>query len=265
MTDPLENIVRAWADAGSAVLSPSSNPGDLCIDFALAEQIARGRKPQQAELAEHIESCEYCTKLISDFTEALDEGVPVLPARTSRGLIVSRLAALAAAAVILLTAGVAIFFAMRPSEQEPLLASAAVGLQSEIELGLTPKGRPSFRSGDMIMLRIELRGDCFVALLNLDPGGRLIPMLPDRMSPELAVRFKRGRHLFGPYLADDVVGEETIFIITMKSKPKDILKRIADLKEDHARVGDKKIVIDRLKSWPAGVRAVSFDHLPVEE
>ena len=117
----------------------------------------------------------------------------------------------------------------------------------------------------MIMLRIELGRDCWVALLNLDTSGRLIPMLPDRASSDLAIRFKRGKHRFGPYLADNVVGEETIFIITMKSAPTKIRERIAALQEDYTRTGDREVVIDGLRLWPAEVKTISFDHLPSHE
>lgn len=268
MTDPLENIIRAWASTDGAPSSPYSKPGDSCLDFAHAEHIARGNKPPQAEVAEHIETCQYCRKLVSNFAEALAESNPSLHAQaagTPRSLIAFRRAALAIAAMLLLTAGVAIFFSTRPGPQSPLLASAAIGLQSEIEQGLTPKGKPSFATGDLIMLRIELSRDCCLALLNLDPSGRLIPMVPARDPSELAVRIERGKHRFGPYLADDVVGEETIFIITMKSKPTKLRERIAALQGDYARTGDKKVVIDGLRSLPAEVKAISFDHLPARE
>jgi hypothetical protein len=268
MIDPLENIVRAWVHAGIAPLPASSRAGDLCLDFARAEQLARGKEPPQADLAEHIRTCEYCKKLVSDFTEALAEGNPSLPAPAawkSRHLLVFRRVALAIAALVLLAAGIAILFPKWYSPESPLLASAAIGLQSDIEQDLTPKGKPSFATGDMIMLRIELSRDCFVALLNLDSSGRLIPMLPDRASSELAIRFKLGKHLFGPYLADNVVGEETIFIITMKSKPTKIRDRIAALQENYTRTGDRKVVLDGLRSWSAEVKVISFDHLPPKE
>jgi hypothetical protein len=264
MIDPLENIVRAWARAGHAPLSAPSKPSGLCLDFARAERFARGEEPLPAELAEHIRTCEYCKKLVSDFSEALAEGSPSLLAPAvskSRRPGMLRTAALAIAAMVLLAAGITIFFSTRHKPESPLLASAAIGLQSEIEQDLTPKGKPSFATGDMIMLRIELSRDCWVTLLNLDPGGRLIPMLPDRASSELVIRFKRGKHLFGPYLADNVVGEETIFIVTMKSKPTKISDRIAALKENYMRTGDRKVVIEGLRSWSAEVKEISFDHL----
>jgi len=217
------------------------------------------------ELARHIAACPHCRGLISDFTEALAEPSPTvlsIAPRTPRTRIYRRAAM--AAAMALLAAGIAIFFSTRSGQESPLLASAAIGLQSEIEHDLTPKGKPSFRTGDMIMLRIDLNRDCCVALLNIDTSGRLIPMLPDRASSELAILFKRGKHLFGPYLADDVVGEETILIITMKSKPADIRKRIAALQEEYTLTGDRNALIDRLRSWPAEVKAISFDHLPAK-
>ena len=268
MTDPLENIIRAWAHAGPAPLSASSRPDGLCLDFAHAEKLARNKASLPVELAEHIKTCEYCQKLVSDFSEALAEESPPLPTtavRKPRHPRILRTAALAIAASVLLAAGITMIVSTWHEPESPLLASAAIGLQSEIEQDLTPKGKPSFATGDMIMLRIELSRNCHVALLNLDPSGRLIPMLPDRASSELAIRFKRGKHLFGPYLADNVVGEETIFIITMKSKPTKIRDRIAALQENYTRTGDRKVLIDELHSWPAEVKAISFDHLPAKE
>jgi len=51
----------------------------------------------------------------------------------------------------------------------------------------------------------------------------------------------------------------------MKSKPTKIRDRIAALQENYTRTGDRKVLIDELHSWPAEVKAISFDHLPAKE
>lgn len=264
MLNSLENVIRRWGQSGRARDSVPAGPSDQCLDFAQAERIARGLEPATPELAQHIEQCEYCGKLVSDFAEALAEGAPDLAQRAAgkpHRILVLRLAGLAVAASVLLAVGVAIFFPARRGPQAPLLVSAAVGLQSEIEQGLTPKGPATFATGDLIMLRIALNRDCWVALLNLDPSGRLIPMLPDRSSPEPAVRFERGEHLLGPYLVDDVVGKETAFIITAESKPARIKERIDELRKGFGDTGDARGITEGICSWPAEVKAISFDHV----
>ena len=268
MLNSLENVIRRWGQSGRAQDSVPAGPSDQCLDFARAERIARAQEPATPELAQHIEECEYCGKLVSDFAEALAEGAPDLARRAAgkpHRVLALRLAGLAVAASVLLAVGVAIFFSTRRGPEAPLLVSAAVGLQSEIEQGLTPKGLPTFATGDMIMLRIEVNRDCFVALLNLDPSGRLIPMLPDGSSPEPAVRFERGEHLLGPYLVDDVVGEETVLIITAEGKPGRIKERIDELRKDFDGTRDTRGIVEGIRSWPAEVKAISFDHVPAEE
>ena len=263
MADKLENMIRQWSRRGEAPLS--APPGERCLTFAQAEDVARGGPPR-AEIQQHLASCQYCQRLVADFAEALAEGAAAVPRPGGGRRTIIRLlhpAALAAAASVLLAICLGVFLFTR-GPAEPMLASAEVGLQSEIESGLRPKGRESFASGDLIMFRVALRRGGYVMLINLDPGGGLVALAPAPPSPELLRPVAEGQATLGPYVLDDATGLETFLLVATESRISDVPGRLEELRLAYVRDRRAESLVALIRRWPADVKVISFQHVPAK-
>ena len=172
-------------------------------------------------------------------------------------------AALAAAASVLLAIGVGVFVSTR-GPAEPMLARAEVGLESEIESGMRPKGRQAFASGDTIMFRIVLGRAGYVVLINLDRRGQPEAVRLNPPAPELVRRLPPGRAILGPHTLDDIVGLETFFIVAAEREITDIPSRLEELRSAYAREMTTESVAALIRRWPAEVKVISFQHVAAE-
>ena len=247
MSDNLENFIRQWGQLADVEANAASQPHRA---YAEAESMARNRMPSDA-------------RLVDDFREALAEGAPPFT-EAGQTIRMPNWTKLAIAASIVLAVGVGMFLAssqISQSKHQTLLASASVGLQSQLESGMVARGPLSFATGEAIMFRIELARESNVMLINLDPMGRLIAVPPISSSRDLVGAISAGTTDLGPYRLDGTIGTETFFIIaTVQSIDKIAVKRDG-LIARHTKAIDIDQLLGEIESWPADVEVISFDHV----
>lgn len=226
--------------------------------------MARGECPVQPERLEHARTCQHCQRLVADFREALAEGAAAdQPVPTRQKVFrFPQIAALAAAASVLIAVGIGIFFSIREQPRLPILAGAEVGLQSQIESGMVAKSGQRFTSGDAIMFQIELCREGYVMLINLDPSGQVVAVPPEPSSTALSQPISKGTTKLGPYRLDNTTGLETFFIVAVEKEPADIQGKIVQLQKKHDQTSDVEALAEQIRSWPAEVKVISFEHSP---
>jgi hypothetical protein len=207
-----------------------------------------------------VRSCAYCTRLVADFAEAEHAaGAPQAEPATVRLLTPARLAA---AAAVLLAVGVGVLlWAARARPAGPVLASAEVGLESEIRSGMTPKGPRQFATGQKIMFRVDLARDGYVSVLNLDSAGRVMALPPLDYSSDLWRKMPEGTARLGPYRLNNVVGPETWFVVATRDTPPDVKANLGRLEGKFHPVDDRRRLAETIRSWPAEVRVITFQHV----
>ena len=260
MSDRLEDIIRQWARTTDEPPPSPRRRGDSCLTFAQAERIARGEHPPRAELGAHIETCDYCRKLVADFGEAIAR--PTVSVRNARPRAFAKVywaVRVLAASVLLAVGGGILFIALRPTKPTDgaLVSADVVGAS-----GLRPKGPITFASGDQVTFGIRLRRQSTVMLLNVDPGCLLWPWEPKpTRSGELAVRLPAGRHALGPHTLGDTVGWETFLIVAFEQEIEDLPAEMRKLQTAHEKRRDIDALVRSIRSWPAEVKIISFQHV----
>jgi len=264
MDERIENVIREWGLRGEGPASIPAPPSEECLTFAEAERVARGGEASSEGAAAHLAVCERCRRLVDDFREALAEGMPptAQPAKKApRRLRILQLGGLAAAAAVLIAVGIGVLLSLHEPPAAPMLGRVEVGLQAYIESGLTPKGEQVFADGDRIMFRVEVRREAHVAVLNLDPRGRLSVLPPKTASPDLLLRTGEGTVRLGPYEVRGVPGRETVFLVAMAEPVDDLPARVRRLQSVWDHVGEEKAVAHAIRAWPAEVAILSFPHM----
>ena len=163
MSRELEKLIGQWAQSGDVPASSPGGPGELCISYQRAEQIALQRFRPSGELADHLRSCAYCQRLVADMAEAVAEEAAIPEAPTRRLVVLSfprwKLGFAAAAAAVIIF-GIVAFHAFWPDRcptpgpmaqgHTPVnaIVEAGVFLRSELASALTPKGPRAFASRD---------------------------------------------------------------------------------------------------------------------
>ena len=268
MADKLENLIRQWSCREDVPHSAPLRPTGNCIGYEQAAKIAQGQLQPTESLHENTESCEYCRQLVADFGEALAEDAPKVHQYVSTVgpaiLRFRRVAYLVAASIlVLISTGVILrFFASPTPKPIVLLASADVGPADEIESDMTSKGQQQFTSGDAIMFQLTLLRDCYLMVINLEPGGQLTLMSPSPSSPELSSFARAGVATQGPYRLDGETGRETFLIVATEKQIPDPIARVQQLKDLHESTKDTNSLIEHIRAWPADVKVISFNHLP---
>lgn len=265
MNDRLNRLISQWGSPREVTPSAPSKPTAQCLTYEQADRIARDQAELSSQLREHLVSCEYCRRLLDDFTEAIAQGAPqaaphrMIPRRMFTYL--PRVAYVAAAASVLLVVGLAVFFSVRKPERPMLLASAEVGLQSQIESGLIPKGLQQFASGQVIMFRVNLLADCHLVLISLGPRGKVVALPPLASSGQLSHRFGQGAAKLGRYRLDENTGQETFFVVASQERILDLSSRLKELQRIYDSTTDPERLVRHIHTWPADVQVISFEHV----
>jgi len=261
MNDELENLIRQWGQEGKVPCSAPAKPTPVCLTFAEAESVARGEPHPRQQAEAHAATCAYCKALVADFREALAEDVKATPRLVSHRPLTRRLVyASGLAAAVLIAAGVGIFLTLRPPADVSILALAEVGLQSQVEAGLRPRGPQGFASGDAIMVRVELHHGGHLALISVDPHGRIDVLAPKPPSQNLDLAATAGTVTLGPYTLDDTTGQETFLIVATDRPIDDLESRVAKLRSAYEHAADVNALAEQIRSWPAQVEVVTFEH-----
>lgn len=264
MDERMENLIRQWGLRGEGPAPVPGRPSDDCLTFPEAEQVARGQKPSREGVAAHVAACDRCRRLVADFREALAEGAPPAGKQMERGNrspLILKLGGLAAAAAVLIAVGVGVLLYLHEPAGGPMLGDVEVGLQSYIESGLTPKGERVFADGDRIMFCVEVRQEAYLAVLNLDTRGRLAALPPKTASSNLFLRTEEGVARLGPYEVGGIPGREMVFIVTTRESVDDLPERVRRLQSVYDQAGEVEAVADAIRSWPAEVTVLSFEHV----
>jgi hypothetical protein len=231
------------------------------LTYAEAESAARGEPIPRAEAEVHATQCAYCKALVADFREALAEDAQTPSHRARQWLIMPRLLyASGLAAAVLIAAGIGIFLALHSMSDVSMLGFTEVGLQSQIEAGLRPRGPQVFASGDTIMFRVGLRRGGHLALINIDPQGHIVALPLKPPSPDVDYAALEGTATLGPYALDDTAGVETFLIVATDRLIDDLESRVARLRPAYEHAADVNVLAEQIRSWPAQVEVISFEH-----
>jgi len=258
MSDNLEKMIRRWGRSGGAAPGAPAAPSDRCLTFDQAASIARSAELLDAATQQHLAECSRCRQLLADFREAIAEG-----SQTARRPLRYALPA-AAAAVLVLSIGVGVFLATRPPSPRPRLAGADVGLQAEIEAGMTAKGSRTFASGERIGFELLLWQTSYVNLISLDPNGRLAALPTVRGTRQANAECTEMARL-GPYRLDDTTGRETFFVVVAGRPIQDLQDRVRQLQASYDVRKDANDLAERIRSWPAEVKVIRIDHVAKRE
>ena len=266
MAEPIENLIREWGRRGEGPTSVPTSPSTDCLTFPEAAQVARGQEPGREGASDHVAACDRCRRLVADFREALDEEPPDA-ARTRpqqrRPFRILRMTALAAAALVMVGLGVGVVAILLQPPPAPILGTVEVGLESYIDSGMTPKGEPVFTEGDRIVLRVEIQSPGHLMVLNVGPGGLLVALPPRTDSPErLVIPVEPGAVTLGPYEVIAPPGRDTCMVVATRRPVDDVWDHVRRLRALYEREGDVDAVVDRIRSWPAEVNVLSFEHVP---
>jgi hypothetical protein len=264
MSRSVEDIISLWGrSAGDGPEAPPP-PTDRCLTFEQAASIARSAELPDAAAREHLAECPRCRALLADFREAIAEGPPGEGRRERRYALARpiRYALAAAAAVLLLGAGWAIYLTTRPAG--PILAAADVGLAEDILSDTAVRSGRTFATGDAIMFRVEFARKGRLVLINIDPNGTMAVLDPAPSAPAkgLAIVLGPGSHPIGPYRLVGRPGEETFLLIVLEEHvPANHGRLMEELQEAYERDGDVGKLLARIRSWPAEVNVIRIDHV----
>lgn len=257
MSETLENLVRQWALSGRPP-QPPGRPTDRCLTFDEAEAFVESPADADGETRRHVEQCPYCTKLIAAYRQAIAEGPPGEQPLGGRVLrLVHYVVPAAAAAMVLVAAGVVIYLATRPGVC-PGIVRAKVGLTADIEAGFGIKGSPTFTKGESISMPLELDGPGHVMVVKVDPAGQLALLTPQPPSAEMSLAVLGGTVRLGPWCLKDDEGDVKLLVIATSDRPADPSARLEDLRAIYAETGRLVKVAEAIGRWPACVRTVRF-------
>ena len=261
----LEDQIRQWAQTTIGAPDAGRRLTGACLSFPDAETLAKGEAPPPpASVKDHLQSCSRCRQLVEDFRQALTEPAWQKPASAATW---SRHLQLAVAASILLAVGAGIYLSL-PSRHQPatdLVGQVRIGLRSQIEEGLFPRGQLVFASGEAVMLRVALNREACLLLINLTPDGKLVALPPLADSPGRVQLAAAGAWNLGPYRLDHTLGRETFFVVASAASAQKLEGRLQQLISSHAaNTYDPASLATALRGWPAEVEVISFDHIAAQ-
>ena len=279
MSENLDNIIRQWGQGGGEPSEPPPPRAAGCLTFEQAERIARSAGAADDRLAAHLAECGQCARLVGDFREAIDDAAPrrlgeapsvetdLSAGPRILGFPLRQAVPAAAAAVVLLGVASLLYLSGRPPASPgdgDMLAAVEVGLQEEIESGMTPKAGRTFTTGQAVMFRAELTRAGRLMLLHVGPAGPIsaLPPLPSRaLTTPLCVPLKAGEHKLGPFRLTGDPGEEAFLLIASRDLVEDLPQRVAKLEESSRTDRDLENMVRIIRAWPAEAKIVRLEHV----
>lgn len=166
--------------------------------------------------------------------------------------------ALAAAAVMLLTAGMSMVLLDRSAAAPPVIAEAQVLPAAEANDPQAPPAQRAFAGGDAVVVRLTLRSPTCLTLLNVDAHGSILATMPFAGASDYTIIAPAGRLKLGPYRLDDAAGRQA-FIVLASQRPIDNLAgRIAKLPTG----ADLGVIAAQVADWGPEVKVLVFDQSP---
>ncbi len=160
--------------------------------------------------------------------------------------------AFAAAAAALLVAGLVLVITDPGSGEGALIESAAVLPLAEANGPATP-GR-TFAAGEDVVVRVHLRQGAWLTLLNVDPDGNTIAVMPFPNAPDYTIAVLAGVRMFGAYRLDEQAGREAFIVIASEKPIENLPGRVAKLPAG----ADLQIIADQVAAWGGETRVLPF-------